>query len=186
EKKRIGALLKQYFQKLNMPFMRGVAPIRRTLRYLQKGDIVLKDSVHIVSINYNTGAENHVGLREFVFWHLSQVQYKNPSVQIVTFKNMTPTPFIRCYLDNYEEIIMDVDSQSKEDIYDRFKRVLAKPQAQLQLEAKSSEDNPANFGATCSKHCICEVPGQVPCPSVVPLPKTMRGKYVFNPDLLNE
>ena len=50
-----------------MPFMRGVAPIRRTLRYLQKGDIVLKDSVHIVSINYNTGAENHVGLRSVMF-----------------------------------------------------------------------------------------------------------------------
>jgi small subunit ribosomal protein S25 len=39
------------------------------------------------------------------------------------------------------------------------------------------KDNPANFGFGCSRQCICEVLGQVPCPGVVPLPKHMRGKY---------
>lgn len=35
--------------------------------------------------------------RDFVFWYLPQIQYKNPDVQISTFKNMTPSPFIRCF-----------------------------------------------------------------------------------------
>ena len=42
-----------------------------------------------------------------------------------------------------------------------------------------SVDNPANFGNKCSRHCICEIPGQIPCPAIVPLPKSWRGKYKF-------
>lgn len=38
--------------------------------------------------------------RDFVFWYLPQLQYKNPNVQIVTFKNITPSPFIKCYYGN--------------------------------------------------------------------------------------
>lgn len=44
-----------------------------------------------------------------------------------------------------------------------------------------SKDNPANFGYGCSRHCICEIPGQVPCPGTVPLPDHMRGKHIFAP-----
>jgi len=39
-----------------------------------------------------------------VFWHLPQLQYKNPTVQIVTFRNMTPSPFIKCYYGNHDFI----------------------------------------------------------------------------------
>ena len=81
-----------------MPFMKGVAPIRRTLEYLKNSPLVLKDRVKIFSVNYNTTEENHEGARQFVFWHLPQIQYKNPNIQILTFKNLTPSPFIRCYL----------------------------------------------------------------------------------------
>ena len=59
---------------------------------------MVQDSVKIFSINYNTHGDHHQGAREFVFWHLPQLQYKNPNVQVATFKNMTPSPFIRCYL----------------------------------------------------------------------------------------
>lgn len=83
-----------------MPFMRGPAPIRRTIEYLERNKLVLKDRVKIFSINYNTHGENHEGARQFVFWHLPQLQYKNPNIQIATFKNLTPSPFIRCYLGN--------------------------------------------------------------------------------------
>ena len=78
--------------------MRGPAPIRRTIEYLERNKLVLKDRVKIFSINYNTKGDNHEGARQFVFWHLPQLQYKNPNIQIVTFKNLTPSPFIRCYL----------------------------------------------------------------------------------------
>jgi len=51
----------------------------------------------------------------------------------------------------------------------------------LQAEArtKMQASNPANFGPKkyCLRECICEVAGQVPCPSTTPLPKEMTGKY---------
>lgn len=80
-----------------MPFMKGRAPIRRTIKYLEAGKLVLKDNIKILSINYNIFGNHHEGAKSFVFWNLPQLQYKNPNVQVVTFKNMTPSPFIRCY-----------------------------------------------------------------------------------------
>jgi hypothetical protein len=38
-----------------MPFMVGRAPVRRTIKYLEAGRIVLKDKIRIFSINYNIG-----------------------------------------------------------------------------------------------------------------------------------
>lgn len=80
-----------------MPFMKGKAPVRRTIKYLEAGRLVLKDKIKIFSINYNIIGQHHQGAKSFVFWTLPQLQYKNPAVQVVTFKNMTPSPFIRCY-----------------------------------------------------------------------------------------
>lgn len=77
--------------------MKGPAPVRRTIKYLESGKIFLKDKIRIFSINYNTYGQPHRGARDFVFWTIPQLQYKNPEVQVVTFKNMTPTPFIKCY-----------------------------------------------------------------------------------------
>jgi hypothetical protein len=77
--------------------MKGLAPVRRTIKYLESGRLILKDKIRIVSINYNTFGDHHHGARDFVFWSLPQLQYKNPTVQVVTFKNLTPTPFIKCY-----------------------------------------------------------------------------------------
>lgn len=97
-----------------MPFMKGKEPVRRTLQYLSSGKLVLKDSVRIFSLNYNTYGEHHAGARAFLFWTIPQLQYKNPNVQIVTLKNMTPSPFIRCY---YGELINEVDSDSNHSIF---------------------------------------------------------------------
>lgn len=36
--------------------------------------------------------------RKFVFFNIPQIQYKNPWVQIMLFRNMTPSPFLRFYL----------------------------------------------------------------------------------------
>lgn len=49
----------------------------------------------------------------------------------------------------------------------------------LAAEAKLAQkhDNPANIGVGCDKHCICDIPGQIPCPAIVPLPNHMRGKF---------
>lgn len=46
-----------------MPFMIGKAPIRRTIKYLEAGRLMLKDSIKILSVNYNTYGEHHQGAR---------------------------------------------------------------------------------------------------------------------------
>lgn len=49
------------------------------------------------------------------------------------------------------------------------------------IEQKSLEasrfHNPALFGWQYNRQCICEVPGQVPCPGWEVFPKEMTGKY---------
>ncbi|XP_015178827.1 PREDICTED: probable 28S ribosomal protein S25, mitochondrial [Polistes dominula] len=168
-----------------MPFMIGAAPIRRTLKYLQAGKLVFKDKIQIFAINYNTNGKHHLGARDFIFWYLPQIQYKNPDVQIVTFKNMTPSPFIKCYYENGKTMLIDIDSQSKEDIIQHLIKVVGKSEKLLEKETilKEKKDNPANFGVGCKVGCICEIPGQVPCPGVVPLPYHMRGKTRMKKDL---
>nr|CAG4645875.1 EOG090X0FQ5 [Lynceus sp. MCZ IZ 141354] len=171
-----------------MPFLKGVAPIRRTLQYLESSKFILKDRVRILSINYTSIGEHNQGARDFVFWDVPQLQYKNPTVQVVTFKNLTPSPFITCYLDNGEEIILDIDGNTKDEIEQRLKRVICKTESDVSIDAfkhMDPNDHPAHFGRYCSRHCICEVPGQIPCPAVVPVPKSWRGKYRFQkPDEL--
>jgi len=162
-----------------MPFMKGIHPIRRTLQHLNSTPLVLKPFVRILSLNYNNLTENSEGARQFVHWHLAQLQYKNPTVQVVTFINMTPSPFIRVFFDSGRDVILDIDRQSRGQIEDRLVRTLCKTPEELKAEAKASEvkTNPAHFGYGCKRHCICEIPGQVPCPGVVPLPYHMRGRY---------
>jgi small subunit ribosomal protein S25 len=120
--------------------------------------------------------------REFYFWHIPHIQYKNPNVQIVRFLEMTPNPFIRIWFDDGNDILFDCDSQSKDDILKRLIKVVGKSKERLELEAKLnvsqlSVDNPAIFGWMRSRWCMCEIPGQVPCPGVISLPKNMRGKH---------
>ncbi len=47
---------------LIMP-MKGRFPIRRTLEYLQKGEVVFKKSVKIMTVNYNTHGDLSEGAR---------------------------------------------------------------------------------------------------------------------------
>ncbi len=139
-------------------------------------------------INYNEPAgvftskqsfPQHKGVQDFVMWTLPQIQMKNRDIQIVSLKNMTPSPFITCYLQDGSEVLFDVDGHSKEEIIERLNTTLGKSQEVLAAEAFSRQKlaNPADFGMDCSKYCICSIPGQVPCPGLVPLPKSWRGKY---------
>lgn len=43
--------------------MKGRYPIRRTLEYLQKGDIIFKNRVKIMTVNYNTHGNLSDGAR---------------------------------------------------------------------------------------------------------------------------
>jgi len=161
--------------------MKGRAPIRRTLKYLEAGKLVLQENIRIFSLNYNTFNDNHNGAKELVFWNIPQIQYKNPSVQVITFKNMTPTPFVRCYYDNGKQVLVDIDNRNRTEILDHLIKIFGKTKQQLSMEEFLAEkkDNPANFGFGCDRHCICEILGQVPCPGTVPLPTHMRGKTKY-------
>ncbi|KAJ0036651.1 hypothetical protein NQD34_005328 [Periophthalmus magnuspinnatus] len=161
--------------------MKGRFPIRRTLQYLQKGDIIFKNRVKIMTVNYNTNGELSDGARKFVFFNIPQIQYQNPRVQIMMFKNMTPSPFLKFYLDDGEQVLVDVEGKDHKQISLHVKKILGKSEDTLQAEAelKMQASNPANFGPKkyCLRECICEVEGQVPCPGTKPLPKEMTGKY---------
>lgn len=95
---------------------------------------------------------------------------------------MTPTPFIRCWFDDGTGVLFDCDSKSKDEILSQLMKILGKSKERLDLEFKldmsqQSVDNPAILGFGRKTYCICEIPGQVPCPGVVKLPKNMQGKY---------
>lgn len=161
--------------------MKGRYPIRRTLEYLQKGDIIFKNRVKIMTVNYNTHGELSEGARKFVFFNIPQIQYKNPWVQVMMFKNMTPSSFLKFYLDDGERVLVDVEGKDHKQISQHVKKILGKSEDVLKGEAetKKQASNPANFGPKkyCLRECICEVEGQVPCPGTTPLPKEMTGKY---------
>ncbi|XP_071809942.1 small ribosomal subunit protein mS25-like [Asterias amurensis] len=159
--------------------MKGRFPLRRTLRYLQQGSVYLKDDVKILIINFNTFGMPSKGTRDFVFYNLPQLQFKNPSIQMKTFKNITPSPFIRCFLGEDGEVLIDTDSKSNLEIIEHLNKVLGKSEEVLERERKAQESrsNPAHFGDGYLRKCICEIPGQVPCPGLVPLPQELRGKF---------
>ncbi|XP_034853494.1 28S ribosomal protein S25, mitochondrial isoform X2 [Mirounga leonina] len=106
--------------------MKGRFPIRRTLQYLGQGDVVFKDSVKVMTVNYNTHGELGEGARKFVFFNIPQIQYKNPWVQIMMFKNMTPSPFLRFYLDSGEQVLVDVETKSNTEIMEHIRKILGK------------------------------------------------------------
>ncbi|XP_059171825.1 small ribosomal subunit protein mS25-like [Physella acuta] len=172
-----------------MPFMKGAAPIRRTLKYLEKGSLVFKDNVKIVTFNFNRNQPSSEGTKQFVFWHFAQMQYKNPDVQMCVYNDLTPSPFFKIFFSGGSKLVLDIASQDKDEIFNQVKRIFCKNEETLPAEAlaKEKKTNPANFGANCSNQCICEIPGQVPGPKYVPLPKEMRGKCKFqHKDVVDE
>jgi small subunit ribosomal protein S25 len=160
--------------------MRGAAPWRRSLEYLEKGSLIFKDKVKIFSINYHEKLDESDGLRRFLFWHLAQIQYKNPNVQCLQLKNMINTPLITFYaLDEHKKfnkIQVNCYNRSQDDILSWCIKLVGKTKEEI---ARETAINPANFGAECGRYCICQIAGQVSCPQFKPLPMHLRGKYRF-------
>merc|ERR1711953_965065 len=106
----------------SMPFLKGRAALRRTQMWLEKGDIYLRNNIKIVACNFDPphvdGPKNtHEGLDKFIFWHLPQLKYKNPNVQFVTFKYITPNPWLKFYSADERSFVVDCDGRSREDIH---------------------------------------------------------------------
>jgi len=61
-----------------------------------------------------------------VFWNIPQIQFKNPEVQVLTLKNMTPSPFVRCYFDDGRDMLIDVDGRKRDEIIEHLVQVVGK------------------------------------------------------------
>lgn len=173
----------------------GPAPMRRTAQYLEAGRLIFKERVKIMELHYNMYyhydqkpkySNPHLGLRDFYFWEIPHIQYKNPHVQIVRFVDNSPLPFVRCWLDDGSDILFDCDSKDRGSILKQITKILGKSDKRLELErtltegqAKLAAESPAIFDYNRPRLCMCEVPDQVPCPGVINLPFRMRGKYKY-------
>ncbi|THD19449.1 28S ribosomal protein S25 mitochondrial [Fasciola hepatica] len=153
-----------------MPFLKGGRlAITRTRKYLESGRIILQDSVKIITIHHVPGKKISEGCDELIKWFLPPLQFKNPKVQILTLKNMCPTPFIQVFLNNQEELVIDCSYRTHVDINKHLNEVLG---TSLHSTVSSTMDilnvnHPGNFGTKYQRQCICEVYGQVPCSSQV-------------------
>lgn len=73
------AVFKWYFEQkkdVKMP-MKGRYPIRRTIEYLLKGDIIFKNRVKIMTVNYNTHGELSDGARSEIMASQNTFQLKH-------------------------------------------------------------------------------------------------------------
>ena len=164
-----------------MPFKKGPAAWRRTFEYLNSGRLVFKDKVKICAVNYHETEPASQGLCRFVFWHLAQIQYKNPNVQCVQLKNIVKSPFITFHtfepqVEVVKSIVVNCYKKREDEILDYCVKLVGKTEEEIQQETQVNE---ANFGKGCSRFCICQVEGQVACPRWRPLPLHMRGKYTY-------
>lgn len=132
-----------------MPFLKGGRlAITRTRKYLESGRILLQDSVKVIAIHHVPGKKISEGCDELIKWSLPPLQFKNPNVQILTLKNMCPTPFIQVFLKDQEELVIDCSYRSHVDINKHLNEVLG---TSLHSSTPPSMEvlninHPANFG----------------------------------------
>ena len=147
-----------------MPFKKGPAAWRRTLDYLKGGSLVFKEKVKVCTINYHETEVSNEGLRRYIFWHLAQIQYKNPSVQCLQLKNIVRTPFITFHLldenNKLDKIHVNCYKKTHSEILDYCQSLVDKTALEIEQEAQK---NPANFGKDCERFCICQVQDQMAC-----------------------
>nr|XP_058160705.1 LOW QUALITY PROTEIN: small ribosomal subunit protein mS25-like [Dasypus novemcinctus] len=160
---------------------KGRFPIRSTLQHLDQGVVVFKDSVKVMRVKYNMLGHLGEGARKPVFFNSPQIHYKNPWGQIMMFKNITPSLFLRFCLDSGEQVLPDMETKTCKEITEHIKKILGKNEETLKKEEQEKQQlsHLPNFFPVkyCLRECICEVEGQVSCPSLVQLTKEMRGIY---------
>ncbi|XP_012512343.1 PREDICTED: 28S ribosomal protein S25, mitochondrial [Propithecus coquereli] len=144
----------------------GRFPVRRTLRYLSQGDVVFKDAVKVMTVNYNSRGERGEGASP-----------RRPRAL-----SLGPCSARRLPLaDSGEQVLVDVETKSNAEIVQHIRKILGKSEDALRKEERQKQQlaHPANFGPRkyCLRECMCQVEGQVPCPGLVPLPRDMTGKH---------
>ncbi|XP_057296558.1 28S ribosomal protein S25, mitochondrial-like [Hydractinia symbiolongicarpus] len=155
---------------------KGKFPFRRTIEFLNSGRTILQKRVKTVSVSFTTEKASK-GLRDFVLRDLPRVQYKNPTKQFVCFRNKDEYPHLTLFYDGGERQLIDVYNKSADEILSLLDLAAAATESEIlqKQEVKyPGRLNPANFGKYGHCFCICEKPGQVPCPSRVKFDKTPK------------
>lgn len=159
-----------------MPFMKGTAPVRRTLQYLKREPLHFMKEIKVLTLNYNINQKASSGAYEFQFWHFPQIRFNNPGLQLVKFKNMTPTPFMQVIYTNGQKTIIDLHGRSRDEIHQHLAHTFCEKEVKT-VDVDVKHRNPGSFGYGSLRWCACEIPGQIPCPAFTELPRNMRGKY---------
>lgn len=74
-------------EKMAAAKLRPTFAFRQRLEFLSSGKLNLKDSVKTITLSYRTSEYSSKGLRQFISKKLPPVQFKNPEVQMMLFKN---------------------------------------------------------------------------------------------------
>ena len=105
---------------------KGKFPYRRTLEFLSCGRLYLKNSVKVITIAYDAVDRQSTGVRRFLGENIPQIQYKNPSVQIVALKNTGKFPHINVYFSDGMKTLIDCESKKSEKILKELSSVAGK------------------------------------------------------------
>lgn len=153
-----------------MAKLRPTYAFAKRLEFLSSGKLYLKDSVKVITFMYNMHGSNSHGIRQFVKEQLPPIQFKHPNIQFSLIKNRKPTPSINIYLSDDRYVTLDVENKEPELILSELASVAGVPDSEGQEAVKQrTAVNSANFAESrTGRRCICEVPGQRPCPSKVP------------------
>jgi len=170
-----------------MPFKLGEMPIRRTLFYLEQGKIVLRNDVAVLQFgSHLKPTPEQKGTHDFLFWHYSQIQFKNPHVQLIKNYDTSITPFAQAFLNDGREVMFDLEDKSKEEILSLLQGTLGKSKLVKRREflERMQDHNPADFGSKCARQCMCEIQGQMCCTGLIEAPEYLKGKWRWNHNLL--
>jgi len=169
----------------------GATPLIQSTKYLESDPLRFRNAVQVMLAHFNEKQSASEGLKQFCVWSIPQIQYQNPHVQINILKEMTPSPWVQFFLHDpvtevEETVLVDCYGKTREEINDHLRKILGKTNRMLKREASMEATNPANFGYDCNRWCMCEVDGQVPCPSREVMPDMKRWKYFLKPELLKD
>ena len=104
----------------------GRAPVRFTKFYLESSNLFLRDDIKSLVFNILPDKPHSEGLVAFDFWHSCQLQYRNPNVQLVQLKKLTPTPFIMAFREDGSKQIVDCFGKTRSEIREHIRSVFGK------------------------------------------------------------
>lgn len=101
---------------------------RRSIDFLSRGRLYLKNSVNVITVYYNVVEPSSAGLRWLLKENIPRIQYKNPKVQIVAFKNTKHTPQINIYNSDDTRLRINCEFKKGERILAELTALAGKPE----------------------------------------------------------